>query len=143
MQAVGCLSPPSRVFFLPLSLGSQIATQAFAVAMIRGNKSLCSTQLMTGPLMTNRLNIFIIWFSKILLLPLDEEEILLPPGLECSFILTLLHLNFGIIIPSAPLALQKLKNILPDGGYSRKLALCWMTASLTWALALLLTTLAI
>lgn len=129
--------------FLPLSLVSQIATQAFAIAMIRGNKSLCATQLMIDPLTTSRLHIFITLFSTILLLPSHESEVLLPPGKECSFIFTLLHLTFGIIIPSAPLALQKLNNVLPGGGGSHKIAICWIVFCLTWALALLITSLTI
>ena len=125
--------------FLPLPLVPQFFTQVFAIAMIRGNKSLCSSELLMNPLTTRRFGILINIFSKLLLPPAEANDLLLP-GRECSFILTLMHLTFGIIIPSIPGAIEILKRWLPPGGqFRRKLALWWLVASLTWAVALLLT----
>lgn len=123
---------------LPTSLIPQILGQVYAIAMIRGNASLCSTQLITDPLTITRLRVFINLTSQ-MLLPVSNIQELLPPGTECSFIFTLLHLLFGIVVPSIPVILSKGTLCGPARQGPSKGVIWWIGLSITWAVAVLFT----
>lgn len=125
---------------LPMTFWAQIACQAFAICMIRGNESLCSTQLMTDPTTVKRLHVMIGLSSQIFLPPSAAVQQSLPPGSECAFTFTLLHLLFGILLPSLPSLLRKLQYSRPAPSQApSSLVIYWVGFVVTWAITMFVT----
>ena len=123
---------------LPLNVLPQILAQAYAIAMLRGNASLCSTQLMTDPSTIRRLRIIISLVSE-MLLPTSHVKSLLAPGNECSFIFTFLHLVFGILFSSLPVILSATSLRARSLQGPNKFVISWIGVILCWGTAVLLT----
>lgn len=121
---------------LPLSFWpAQLAVQAYATTRVLSNVSLCATRLANDPVMVRRL-------ASLTALACDA---LLPSaalgavveGRECAFTFTLLHLIFGVILPTLLVAPQARHFWGFDA--RGKLATVWMGLCLTWLAAEFLT----
>ena len=125
----------------------QLLSQSYIVYIIRGNPSLCSTQLMMDQVTIHRLRVFMYLISQILLPTANFDE-LLPPGCECAFIFTLLHLYFGITLPMLLAVTPKTTttiSIHPLDEPPRfrpgpsKIILWWAGLIVTWAITVFIT----
>ena len=115
---------PFRLFWV------QVLCQCYSIYMLRGNDSLCATQLMKDPLTTNRIRTFA-WLTSQAFLPFAAINPL-PEGGECSFILTLLLGFFGIMIPAL--------FFIPPKTMSRfKVSIFRVGLVLTWAATVVIT----
>ena len=104
--------------------------------MVRGNDSLCASQLMTDPLTVRRVRFFSV-LSTEALLPGFAMSSIVAIGKDCSFIFTLLHLLFSVAAPTLPLVLRHRKFRRLDA--RGKLVLSWVGLALCWATAIVIT----
>lgn len=117
------------------SVGAQLAIQAFCVAMVRGNESLCASALLGHPTTVARLRAFTA-ISFDALMPAFGMGALVA-GRECAFVFTLLHLLLGVVAPTLPLILATptVKGLDRRG----RAGAVWLGLCAVWATAALIT----
>ena len=121
----------------PQSLFPQFLVQIYATGMVLGNSSLCSTQLMMDPVTVKRVHALTM-LSLRAFLPFAgvEPEELIAPGDECILMFNFLHIFFGVVLPMLAAAGQKSRG---RRGKRGKLVVLWISITVAWAAALLLT----
>ena len=122
----------------PLSVWPQLIVQLYSILMIRSNASLCQSQLMTDPITTRRVNVFS-QMATGALQPSFSIGGQIPPGMECSFFFTALHLFWGVVVPTLPLMLSRRALRSPHKSRWEVIMVWWIGVSTVSATATLAT----